>query len=196
MRLLFRHTQDFSTWSDRDLVSAVTSNNQAAIVYLFYTKYSATFQYHIYKLFNGKVEVSDLVDEFFMFLLEDDWRRLRSFDPDKASLSTWISTVSFRFFRDYKRSKIDMNGLITISDQWETFRGDWMESVEAGLRMDINQAIDGIKSDRDREIARRLFIDDKEYEAVAEEFGLTVDYVYTIKNRIVKQLRTSLKGYN
>ena len=196
MRLLFRHTQDFSTWSDRDLVSAVTSNNQAAIVYLFYTKYSATFQYHIYKLFNSKVEVSDLVDEFFMFLLEDDWRRLRSFDPDKASLSTWISTVSFRFFRDYKRSKIDMNGLITISDQWETFRGDWMESVEAGLRMDINQAIDGIKSDRDREIARRLFIDDKEYEAVAEEFGLTVDYVYTIKNRIVKQLRTSLKGYN
>ncbi len=196
MRLLFRHTQDFSTWSDRDLVSAVTSNNQAAIVYLFYTKYSATFQYHIYKLFNSKVEVSDLVDEFFMFLLEDDWRRLRSFDPDKASLSTWISTVSFRFFRDYKRSKIDMNGLITISDQWETIRGDWMESVEAGLRMDINQAIDGIKSDRDREIARRLFIDDKEYEAVAEEFGLTVDYVYTIKNRIVKQLRTSLKGYN
>lgn len=196
MRLLFRHTQDFSTWSDRDLVSAVTSNNQAAIVYLFYTKYSATFQYHIYKLFNSKVEVSDLVDEFFMFLLEDDWRRLRSFDPDKASLSTWISTVSFRFFRDYKRSKIDMNGLITISDQWETIRGDWMESVEAGLRMDINQAIDGIKSDRDREIARRLFIDDKEYEAVAEEFGLTVDYVYTIKNRIIKQLRSSLKGYN
>ena len=196
MNLFRRHTQDFSTWSDRELVSAVTSNNQNAIVYLFYTKYSSTFQYHIYKLFNGKVEVSDLVDEFFMFLLEDDWRRLRSFDPDKASLSTWISTVSFRFFRDYKRSKIDMNGLITISDQWETFRGDWMESVEAGLRMDINQAIDGIKSDRDREIARRLFIDDKEYEAVAEEFGLTVDYVYTIKNRIVKQLRTSLKGYN
>ena len=196
MNLFRRHTQDFSTWSDRDLVSAVTSNNQNAIVYLFYTKYSSTFQYHIYKLFNGKVEVSDLVDEFFMFLLEDDWRRLRSFDPDKASLSTWISTVSFRFFRDYKRSKIDMNGLITISDQWETFRGDWMESVEAGLKMDINQAIDGIKSDRDREIARRLFIDDKEYEVVAEEFGLTVDYVYTIKNRIVKQLRTSLKGYN
>lgn len=196
MNLFRRHTQDFSTWSDRDLVSAVTSNNQNAIVYLFYTKYSSTFQYHIYKLFNGKVEVSDLVDEFFMFLLEDDWRRLRSFDPDKASLTTWISTVSFRFFRDYKRSKIDMNGLITISDQWETFRGDWMESMEAGLMMDINQAIDGIKSDRDREIARRLFIDDKEYEAVAEEFGLTVDYVYTIKNRIVKQLRTSLKGYN
>ena len=196
MNLFRRHTQDFSSWSDRELVTAVTSGNQNAIVYMFYTKYSATFQYHIYKLFNGKVEVSDLVDEFFMFLMEDDWRRLRSFDPDKSSLSTWISTVSFRFFRDYKRSKIDLNGLITISDKWETFRGDWMESVEAGLKMDIEQAIESIKNDRDREIAKRLFIDDKEYEAVAEEFKLTVDYVYTVKNRIVKQLRSSLKGYS
>lgn len=196
MNLFRRHTQDFSSWSDRELVTAVTSGNQNAIVYMFYTKYSATFQYHIYKLFNGKVEVSDLVDEFFMYLLEDDWRRLRSFDPNQSSLSTWISTVSFRFFRDYKRSKIDLNGLITISDKWETFRGDWMESIEAGLKMDIDQAIEGIKNDRDREIAKRLFIDDKEYEAVAEEFELTVDYVYTVKNRIVKQLRSSLKGYS
>lgn len=196
MNLFRRHTQDFSSWSDRELVTAVTSGNQNAIVYMFYTKYSATFQYHIYKLFNGKVEVSDLVDEFFMYLLEDNWRRLRSFDPDQSSLNTWISTVSFRFFRDYKRSKIDLNGLITISDKWETFRGDWMESVEAGLKMDIDQAIEGIKNDRDREIAKQLFIDDKEYEAVAEEFGLTVDYVYTVKNRIVKQLRSSLKGYS
>lgn len=196
MSLFRRHTQDYARWSDRDLVSAVMSGNQDAIVYLFYTKYSATFQYHIYRLFNSKVEVSDLVDEFFLFLMEDNWKRLRSFDADKASLNTWISTVSFRFFRDYKRSKIDLNGLITISSQWETFRGDWMESVEAGLMMDIQAAIEGIKSERDREIAKKLFIEDKEYEAVAEEFGLTVDYVYTVKNRIVKQLRGSLKGYN
>ncbi len=196
MSLLHKHTQDISSWSDRDLISAVTSNDQDAIVYMFYNKFSATFQYHIYKLFSFKVEVSDLVDEFFMFLLEDNWRRLRSFDPDKASLSTWISTVSFRFFRDYKRSKIDLNGLITISDKWESFRGDWVDSMEAGLRMDIEQAIQGLKTDRDRNIAKRLFIEDKEYDDVAEEYGITVDYVYTIKNRIVKQLRSSLKGYN
>ncbi len=196
MSLFRRHTDDYASWTDLELVDAVTNGNQGAIVYMFYTKYSATFQYHIYRLFNNKVEVSDLVDEFFLFLFEDDWKRLKSFDPEKASLNTWISTVSFRFFRDYKRSKIDLNGLITISDKWETFRGDWMESIDAGLAMDIRAAIDEIKSDRDRNIAEKLFIEDKEYEAVAEEFGLTVDYVYTVKNRIVKQLRSSLKGYN
>lgn len=196
MALFHRHTPDYTSWSDRELVNAVTGGNQEAIVYMFYTKYSATFQYHIYRLFNNKVDVSDLVDEFFLFLLEDNWKRLRSFDPSKASLNTWISTVSFRFFRDYKRSKIDLNGLITISDRWETFRGDWMESMDAGITMDVKSAIGEIMSDRDRKVAERLFIEDKEYEAVAEEFGLSVDYVYTVKNRIVKQLRDSLKAYN
>ena len=196
MALFRRHTDDYSSWSDRELVSAVTAGNQEAIVYMFYTKYSSTFQYHIYRLFNAKVEVSDLVDEFFLFLLEDNWKRLRSFDPAKASLSTWISTVSFRFFRDYKRSKIDLNGLITISDQWESFRGDWMESTEAGLLMDIRAAIEDVKNERDREIAQRLFWDDAAYESVAEEFEMSVDYVYTVKSRVIKQLRSSLKGYN
>lgn len=192
----FLHIKPDSTWSDDKLVSAVIGGDQSAVVYMFYEKFSSTFQYHIYKLFPGKVEVSDLVDELFLFLFEDDWKRLRTFDSSKASLSTWISTVSYRFFRDYKRSKIDLNGMITISDKWETFRGDWVQSHDAGMMMDIERAIESISSDRDREIARALFVEDREYESVATEYDLTVDYVYTVKNRIVKQLRKTLKAYD
>lgn len=193
---LFPRKDPMTSWSDERLLKAVLSGDQDAIVYMFYTKFSATFQYHIYKLFDYKVEVSDLVDEFFLFMYEDNWRRLRSFDSSLSSLSTWISTVSYRFFRDYKRSKIDLNGAITISDKWEAFRGDWVQSIDAGIMMDIETAIDAIKSERDKEIAKQLFIEDREYEAIAEEFGLTCDYVYTVKNRIIKQLKKTLKGYN
>ena len=192
---LFPKRQALSSWSDEKLIRAVYSGDQDAIVYMFYTKFSSTFQYHIYKLFDYKVDVADLVDEFFLFMYEDDWKRLRSFDSSKSSLSTWISTVSYRFFRDYKRSKIDLNGLITISDKWETFRGDWVQSIDAGIMLDIDTAIDEIKNERDREIAKQIFVDDREYEAIADEFGLTCDYVYTIKNRIIKQLRITLKEY-
>lgn len=193
---LFPRKEPMTSWSDGRLIKAVLLGDQDAIVYMFYTKFSATFQYHIYKLFDYKVEVSDLVDEFFLFMYEDNWRRLRSFDSSLSSLSTWISTVSYRFFRDYKRSKIDLNGAITISDKWETFRGDWVQSIDAGIMMDIETAIDAIKSERDKEIAKQLFIEDREYEAIAEDFGLTCDYVYTVKNRIIKQLKKTLKGYN
>ena len=182
-------------YSDYELVSAVCNNDQQAIIYLFYKKYLSTFEYHIYKLFPYKEDIRDLVDEFFLYLYENNWRRLKTFDGTKASLATWMSVTSFRFFKSYKHSKIDSNGLISITDKWESFVGDWVRSCDAGLMMDINQAIDTITNDRDREIARLVFIEDKEFQLVADRFGLSIDYVYTVKNRLVKQLKTKLSSY-
>ena len=181
--------------TDKELINAVCNNDQQAIVHLFYKKCLPTFQYHIYKLFPYKEEVRDLVDEFFLYLYEDDWRRLKTFDGSRASLATWMSVTSFRFFKAYKHSKIDSNGLISPSDKWETFVGDWVQSSDAGLMMDLNEAISSIKNDRDREIAQLLFIQDKEFQTVADRFDLSIDYVYTVKNRLVKQLKTKLSSY-
>ena len=117
------------------------------------------------------------------------------YDSSKAALSTWISSVSFRFFRDYKRSKIDLNGLITISDKWESFRGDWVESIDRGIELDIRNSIDAIKNERDRRIAEKIFLEDKDPQEVSKEFGMTVDYVYTLKNRLSRQIRKKLEDY-
>lgn len=194
MRLFF-HKKSPSAMGDAELVSAVISGDKDAIVYMFYTKFSATFQYHIYKLFDYKIEVADLIDEFFLYLYEDEWKRLKVYDSVKSSLSTWISTVSYRFFRDYKRSKIDLNGLITISNKWETYRTDWVEEYDKSILIDIEYAIQKLKSDRERKIAEMIFIKDCELEIVAADFQISIDYVYTIKNRVSKQLKVSLEGY-
>lgn len=196
MRLISFSRKDFASWSDDRMVSELVHGNQDAIVWFFYTKYSATFQYHIFKLFDYKVDINDLVDEFFLYLYENDWKRLRSFDSTQASLNTWISTVSYRFFRDYKQSVIDSDGVSPTYDMWDQTYSDWVQSCDAGIMMDVNSAIGQIKNERDKQIAVRLFLEDKEYESVAQEFGLTVDYVYTVKNRLIKQLRTTLKEYN
>ena len=182
-------------YSDMELVTAVCGNDQQAIVHLFYQKCLPTFQYHIYKLFPYKQDVRDLVDEFFLYLFEDNWRRLKTFDGSRASLATWMSVTSFRFFKAYKHSKIDSNGIISISDKWETFVGDWVQSSDAGLMMDLNDAINSIKNERDREIAKLLFVHDKEFQAIADRFGLSIDYIYTVKNRLVRQLKSKLGSY-
>ena len=103
--------------------------------------------------------------------------------------------TSFRFFKAYKHSKIDSNGIISISDKWETFAGDWVQSNDAGIMMDLNEAIDSIKNDRDREIARLVFIEDKEFQTIADRFELSIDYVYTVKNRLIKHLKSKLGSY-
>lgn len=192
---LFYHRREPSSLNDEQLVAAVISGDKEAIVYMFYSKFSATFQYHIYNLFEYKVEIADLVDEFFLYLYEDNWKRLKVYDASKSALSTWISTVSYRFFRDYKRSKIDFNGLITISDKWETYKIDWVEEYDRLILVDIQGAIKKLKTPREQDIAEKIFIKDYEFEAISEEYNITIDYVYTIKNRVAKQLKTYLEGY-
>lgn len=192
---LFYHRREPSSLNDEQLVAAVISGDKEAIVYMFYSKFSATFQYHIYNLFEHKVEIADLVDEFFLYLYEDNWKRLKVYDASKSALSTWISTVSYRFFRDYKRSKIDFNGLITISDKWETYKIDWVEEYDRLILVDIQGAIKKLKTPREQDIAEKIFIKDYEFEAISEEYNISIDYVYTIKNRVAKQLKTNLEGY-
>lgn len=185
----------YQQMKDDDLLKSVISNNHEAIVYFFYQKYLPTFQYHIYNIFPYKVDVQDLVDEFFLYLFENQWRRLRTFNG-KASLNTWISVISYRFFKQYKVSKIDSNGIISINSQWESFTGEWIQSQNVGIKMDIEKAIGAIESERDKEIARLIFYEDREFKEIADKYGLSVDYVYTIKNRIGKHLKRMLDCYN
>lgn len=185
-----KNAQDLS---DRKLVAALLKGDEDAIVYFFYEKFSPTFQYHIYNLFPYKVDVQELVNEFFLYLFENDWKRLRTYKPSESALSTWVSVVSYRFFKNFKVRKIEMNGLVTISDKWESFRGEWMQEKDEEIRMDLQGAIERLGSERDRLAARRIFIEDKAPEDIAVEFECSVDYVYTLKHRLAGQLRRFLK---
>jgi len=187
---------NYSALSDVKLVDRVISGDNDAIVYFFYERFSATFQYHIYNVFSYYEDIQEPVDEFFLYMYEDNWRRLRTFDSSKSSLSTWISTVSLRFFIKYKFNKIDSRDVVAINDKWETLKSDWVECQNEGVMMDINNAITQIPGERDRKIAERFFLDDAAPDKIAEEFSLDIDYVYTVKNRIIKSLKQKLEDYS
>ena len=180
--------------SDKQLLDRIYAGDQHAIVYCFYQKYLPTFQYHIARLFPQGTDVEELVNELFLYLNENDWRRMRTFNGT-ASLSTWISLISFRFFKQYKFSKIDSRGLISINDRWESDAKELMTGKDPGTSLDLENAFRSIANVRDQQIARALLLNDAEPKDVAEKFDLTVDYVYTIKNRTIKTLRQALRSY-
>lgn len=181
--------------SDNQIVSLLSSNNSDAIVWFFYERCWPIFQYHVYKLFPQGQDVEELVNEFYLHMSQDNWHRLKTFNGS-SKLTTWISVVSYRFFRNFKHSKIDSAGLITINDKWKSFVGDWVQESDAGMSMDISSALAEIPSERDRVIARELIVEDKAPQTVAKRFGLGVDYIYTIKNRIIKRIKERLKSYS
>ena len=181
--------------SDTELVAKVLANDEKALLFFFYEKFYSMFEYHVYKIFPYEQDVQELVHEFFLYLRQDDWRRLRSFNPEKAQLNTWVSVVSFRFFLNFKKSKIDSNGLVTICEQWDDKILQFKNASEEQVRMDVRKAIDCLKNETEREVARKLLLEEAAVQEVAKEHNFSVDYTYTVKSRAVSHLRKILKDY-
>lgn len=185
----------FQQISDSELVERVLASDEKAVLYFFYKKYYSIFEHNVYKVFPYEVSVQGLVHEFFLHLAEHDWRRLRSFNSEKAQLNTWLSVVSFRFFLNYKKSKIDSNGLVTICEQWDDKILKYKQEAQEQVKMDVTNAIGELKNDTERHVARELLLDGMEIQEVAAMHDLSVDYAYTVKSRALAHLRKSLKMY-
>jgi len=186
---------NFDDFSDQDWVDHLIKNDHEAIVAFFYKKYLKLFAYNLHKIYTHKVDVLDHVHEFYLHLEADNWKQLKSYQSN-YSLTPWISVVSYRFFKKNKESMIDSGEFLTISDKWETETEVWTSQSDVGLKKDIMNAIEQIKNERDREIAGMIFMEDRNVAEIARQFGLTVDYLYTVKNRIIKALRTFLTDYD
>jgi DNA-directed RNA polymerase specialized sigma24 family protein len=183
------------TLSDSELVARLLANDEKSVLYFFYEKFYSTFEYHVYRIFLYEVDTQELVHEFFLHLCENDWRRLRSYNPDKAQLNTWVSVVSFRFFLNYKKSKIDSNGLVTIYEQWDDKIMNYKQECHSQVRMDVAKAIECLRSTTEQEVAKELLLDGADIKEVAASHKLSVDYAYTVKSRAMAHLRKLLKDY-
>lgn len=181
--------------SDSELVRQLLANEEKTILYFFYEKYYSVFEYHVYRIFPYEVDVQGLVHEFFLHLRDDDWRRLRSFNPDVAQLNTWVSVISFRFFLQFKKSKIDSNGVISIYEQWDDKILQYKQECQEQVMMDVNNAIESLKNETERHVAREILLDGIDIQEVAEKHQLSVDYTYTVKSRAIARLRKILKDY-
>ena len=181
--------------SDIQLVAMLLANDEKALLYFFYEKFYSMFEYHVYRIFSYEVDVQELVHEFFLYLRQDDWRRIRSFNPEKAQLNTWVSVVSFRFFLNFKKTKIDSNGLISIYEQWDDKIMNYKQDCHNQIRMDVAKAIENLKNATERDVARELLLDGVDIQEVAASHQLSVDYAYTVKSRAMAHLRTILKDY-
>lgn len=181
--------------SDGQLIDKLFANDEKAVLYFFYEKFYSTFEYHVYRIFQYEVDVQGLVHEFFLYLRENDWHRLHSYDPDKAQLNTWVSVVSFRFFLNYKKSKIDSNGLVTIYEQWDDKIMNYKQECHSQVRMDVAKAIECLKNATERDVASELLLEGVDIKEVAASHQLSVDYAYTVKSRALAHLRKLLKDY-
>jgi RNA polymerase sigma factor (sigma-70 family) len=132
-------------------------------------------------------EIEDLAQEVFLRLCRNDFRLLRSYDPARAGLSTWITIVARSTARDALRRHrpvavpIDAvpEGLLAV------------EPVEPVRKLKLQEAL---LSPRQREILAMLYDRDMEVADIAAALGIDPQTVRSTHHKAMLKLRAHFKA--
>lgn len=141
-------------------------------------------------------DVEDIFNSVFLALIEDDFHKLRQFRGDNScSLSTWLTVVAGRMTIDYLRK--DRRQLLigpfqegrdiydSIPDNGHSPQ-QTLEKKQAKIALD--HAVNALPR-TDRLIYRLLIEREMSCEETAKLLDLTVETIYSRKNRITQKLK-------
>ncbi len=132
-------------------------------------------------------EVEDLTQEVFLRLCKDDFRLLRSYDPARAGLSTWITIVARSTARDAMRRYRPVSVPIEAVPEARLA----IDPVEPVRKLKLPEAL---LSPRQREILTMLYDREMEVAEVAAALGIDPQTVRSAHHKAMIKLRAHFKA--
>lgn len=128
------------------------------------------------------IDAEDLVQEVFLRLCRQDFRLLKTYDPSRAGLSTWLTIVARSTARDAMRrrqiSSVDLDSA--------------PESALATMPPEPVERVvipDGMLSPRQKEILTLLYDRDMETAEIAAALGIDPQTVRSMHHKAMVKLR-------
>jgi RNA polymerase sigma factor (sigma-70 family) len=132
-------------------------------------------------------EVEDLAQEVFLRLCKDDFRLLRSYDPARAGLSTWITIVARSTARDAMRRH---RPVLTPIDAVPEGRLA-VDPVEPAQKLKLP---DALLSPRQREILTMLYDREMEVAEIAAALAIDPQTVRSAHHKAMVKLRAHFRA--
>ena len=132
-------------------------------------------------------EVEDLAQEVFLRLCKDDFRLLRSYDPARAGLSTWITIVARSTARDAMRRYRPVLTPIEAVPEGRLA----VDPVEPIQKLKLP---DALLSPRQREILTMLYDREMEVAEIATALGIDPQTVRSAHHKAMVKLRAHFKA--
>jgi RNA polymerase sigma-70 factor (ECF subfamily) len=132
-------------------------------------------------------EVEDLTQEVFLRLCKDDFRLLRSYDPARASLSTWLTIVARSTARDgLRRRRAEAVPIEAVPEAQLA-----IDPVEPVQRLKLPEAL---LSPRQREIMAMLYDRDMDVAEIARALGIDPQTVRSGHHKAMVKLRAHFRS--
>jgi RNA polymerase sigma-70 factor (ECF subfamily) len=132
-------------------------------------------------------EVEDLTQEVFVRLCKDDFRLLRSYDPERASLSTWITIVARSTARDgLRRRRAETVPLDAVPEA--------QLAIEPVLPVEKLKLPEALLSPRQREILAMLYDREMDVAEIARALGIDPQTVRSAHHKAMVKLRAHFRS--
>lgn len=172
--------------TDLQIKDALILRDNKVTTDFFFRGCSPLFWSIIRKVFPYPVDYDEFVNEFYLYLMENNAYRLKQFQG-RSSIYQWMKVVAIRYFIAKRDKMIDNESSDTLlgsAVQSETVDGE--KKIMA--KMDVERLLSLIPNRRYAYVLRRLVLQEAESEVVAQELGTNVDNLYNIKKRAVSAL--------
>lgn len=137
---------------------------------------------------NSTDDVNDLFQEIFSALLRDNCKKLRIFDPSKGrSLASWLRLIATRLTINHiKRARplTPLDDLPIEPSQKESEE----PLIDKELQNVLTDALEALSTD-DKLLIELSVIKELPAKIVAQMLHISVEALYTRKNRIINKLR-------
>jgi RNA polymerase sigma factor (sigma-70 family) len=132
-------------------------------------------------------EIEDLTQEVFVRLCKDGFRLLRSYDPSRAALSTWLTIVARSTARDaLRRRRLESVPIENVPEAQLA-----VDPVEPVRKLKLP---DALLSPRQREILGMLYDLEMDVAEVARALGIDPQTVRSAHHKAMLKLRAHFKA--
>jgi RNA polymerase sigma factor (sigma-70 family) len=132
-------------------------------------------------------DIDDLTQEVFVRLCKDNFRLLRSYDPARAALSTWLTIVARSTARDaLRRRRFDSVPIEAVPEAQLA-----VDPVEPVRKLKLPEAL---LSPRQREILAMLYDREMEVAEIARALGIDPQTVRSAHHKAMVKLRAHFKA--
>jgi RNA polymerase sigma factor (sigma-70 family) len=153
----------------------------------FVRRYAALIVAAVRGIAAASGDVEDLTQEVFVRLCKDEFRLLRSYDPERASMSTWITIVARSTARDaLRRRRPDTTPIDLVPEMHLK-----IDAVEPLPKLKLPEAL---LSPRQREILGLLYDDEMDVAEIAQALGIDPQTVRSAHHKAMLKLRAHFKA--
>ncbi len=171
--------------TDLEIKEALIRGDEEVTREFFFEKCKGLFISVIHHVFKYEVDYDEFVNELYIYIMEDDARRLRQFEG-RSSIYQWLKIVAINYFYSHHGHVIDNNSSTPPINRRQGEACSTERNNDA--RIDTEALLEKLPNQRYVTAIRRLIIDDAEPQVVAREMGVSVDNLYNIKRRALASL--------